>query len=166
MNQSNPYVSAGQNPLDVLESLFMDNDWPFHRGVDQGLYLETAGSWCDYQVYFAVNRELDLLYATCAYDLRIPQDRRHELMKLLASVNREMWMGHFDLCSENGAPTYRHSLPIRGVRSFSREQLEDLLDHALSECERFYPAFQAVLFGHIDHDRAVRSAMIECQGMA
>ncbi len=42
------------------------------------------------------------------------------------------WLGHFDLLSEEGLPLLRHTIPLRGARGASVEQLEDLLDAAAS----------------------------------
>ena len=44
---------------------------------------------------------------------------------------------------------------MRGASALSAEQLEDLLDIAINECERFYPALQLVVWG----GRSVADAM-------
>ena len=48
----------------------------------------------------------------------------------------------------------------------SAEQVEDLVDIALSECERFYPAFQLVLWGGKSPLEAIAAAMIDPVGEA
>ena len=57
-----------------------------------------------------------------------------------------MLVGHFDLWSGDGVPVFRHANLLRGSTGASVEQLEDLLDIALTECERYYPAFQFVIW--------------------
>jgi len=59
-------------------------------------------------------------------------------------------------------------LPLRGVdgTSASAEQLEDLVDIAVSECDRFYPAFQFVVWGGKDPTEAVELAILEPMGEA
>ena len=42
----------------------------------------------------------------------------------------------------------------------------DLVDIALSECERFYPAFQLVIWGGKPAEEAMATAMIEPIGEA
>ncbi len=44
-------------------------------------------------------------------------------------------------------PVFRHSVLLRGARGASAESLEDMVDIAITECERFFPAFQFVLWG-------------------
>ena len=44
-------------------------------------------------------------------------------------------------------PVFRHAILLRGAASVSREQLEDIVDIAFAESERYYPAFQFVIWG-------------------
>ena len=88
------------------------------------------------------------------------------LNSLLALVNEKMWLGHFDLWSEDGLPMYRHSLPLRGAGGAASSQVEDLVTVALEECERFYPAFQFVIWGGKSPEESLAAALIETLGEA
>ena len=46
------------------------------------------------------------------------------------------------------------------------ELLEDLVDIAVTECERFYPAFQFVIWGGKSPVEAMTAAMLETEGEA
>ncbi len=154
------------NPLDILEAMFTANEWLFERSDDDEIIVETCGGWCDYRMHFVWRSELHALYFTCSFDLRIPPERRARMNDLLAMINAKMWMGHFDFCHEVGAPTYRNTVPTRGLKSLAVEQLEDMMDIALAECERFYPAFQYMLWaGHTPED-AIAAALLDCVGEA
>ena len=61
---------------------------------------------------------------------------------------------------------FRHTLLLRGAGRVSAEQFEDLVDIAFSECERFYPAFQFVLWGGKTPEEALAAAMLETVGEA
>lgn len=154
------------NPLDILEAMFTANEWPFERSDEEEMVVETTGGWCDYRMFFAWREDLHALYFTCSFDMRIPRDKRFGVVELLALINEKMWLGHFDLGPDDGAPTFRHTLPTRGVTCFSVEQLEDLMDIALAECERFYPAFQFHLWGGHDPGQAIQAALLDCKGEA
>ena len=41
-----------------------------------------------------------------------------------------------------------------------------MIDSALTKCERFYPAFQFVLWGGKKPAEALEAAMLDCAGMA
>ena len=55
---------------------------------------------------------------------------------------------------------------LRGAAGASAESLEDLVDIALTECERFFPAFQFVLWGGKSPADALAAAMLDCVGEA
>lgn len=154
------------NPLDILEAMFTANEWPFERPDDSEMLVETTGGWCDYRMFFVWREDLHALYFTCSFDMRIPKERRSEVNDLLAMINERMWMGHFEVAADDSMPTYRQTVPTRGISSVSVEQLEDLMDIALAECERFYPAFQFLIWGGYKPDAAISAALLDCAGEA
>lgn len=154
------------NPLDVVEQIVSANDWAFDRHSDYEMAAEAPGKWCDYSLYFSWSHDISALRFTCAFDLKIPENRRLPLYELLARANENLWIGHFDLDSEAGTPLFRHSVLLRGASRVSFESVEDMMDIALTECERFYPAFQFVLWGGKSPREALQAAMLDCQGEA
>jgi hypothetical protein len=55
---------------------------------------------------------------------------------------------------------------LREGTGVSSELLEDLVDVAITECERFYPAFQFVIWGGKPATEALAAAMLETEGEA
>jgi hypothetical protein len=135
------------NPIDVAEELVGANDWTFSRHSDRELMFEVAGQWSGYQMYFLWQHDIGALFFSCQLELRVPDTKRSQVFELLATVNENLWIGHFDLVTEGAAPVFRHTVPLRGAAGASAEQLEDLIDAAVVECERFYPALQMVVWG-------------------
>ncbi len=154
------------NPLDALERIVGDNDWAFDRRSEGEMAAEAPGKWCDYGLYFSWSREISAMHFTCAFDLKVPAGRRAALYELLALANEKLWIGHFGMDSEDGMPLFRQSVLLRGARGASAESLEDMVDIAMTECERFYPAFQFVLWGGKSPADALAAAMLECVGEA
>ncbi|MBM3491260.1 MAG: hypothetical protein FJX68_12595 [Alphaproteobacteria bacterium] len=154
------------NPLDVVEELVSSNQWPFDRTGDDELSVCVQGSWCDYNLGFSFAEGQGTLQVACAYDTRIPKHRLAEVHALLALVNERMFLGHFDVWSEDGTPMFRHALLVRGGPAPTPAQVGAMIDIALSECERYYPAFQYVLWGGKSAREAMDAAMLETQGEA
>lgn len=154
------------NPIDIVEQLVEYNDWTFDRRNDQEMAVQVPGTWCDYSLYFAWSEEIGAIHFTCAFDMRVPPDRRAPLWELLAVANERVWMGHFGIWEDEGLPMYRHAIPMRGAPSATFGQIEDLVENAIIECERFYPAFQYVIWGGKSARDAIESAMIETAGEA
>jgi hypothetical protein len=81
-------------------------------------------------------------------------------------VNERMWLGHFDLWIEDGVPMFRHAVLTRGGGGMHASQMEELIEIAITECERFYPAFQFVIWGGKAPAEAIAAAMLETMGEA
>ncbi|MCA3356899.1 MAG: YbjN domain-containing protein [Roseomonas sp.] len=154
------------NPLDVLEQIISGNEWVFERRSDEEMAAEAPGKWCDYGLHFSWSSEMSAMAFTCAFDLKVPAARREKLYELLALANDRLWIGHFGIESEEGVPVFRHSVLLRGAQGASAESLEDMVDIALTECERFFPAFQFVLWGGKSPADALAAAMLDCVGEA
>ena len=154
------------NPLDLVEELVSQNDWPFDRHGAHELSVCISGSWCDYNLGFSYAEEEGTLQLVCAYDVRVHERKRTALHPLLALVNERMLLGHFDLWSDEGIPMFRHAMLLRGGPDPSAQQVEALIDIAVRECERFYPAFQFVIWGGKTAEEAVEMAMLETVGEA
>lgn len=167
---SGTLVPAGldhaSNPLDVIEQIVAANEWVFERRSDGEMAAEAPGKWCDYGLYFSWSHEISAMHFSCAFDLKVPPERRDKLFELLAMANEKLWIGHFGLESEDGVPVFRHSVLLRGAPGASAESLEDMVDIAITECERFFPAFQFVLWGGKKPEEALQAAMLECVGEA
>ena len=154
------------NPLDIVEEIVSANEWPFDRASDDEMVVEIGGRWCDYRLYFVWQQDLSAMQFSCQFDMKVQHHRRVAIHELLAEVNGRMWLGHFDVCSEEHTPMFRQTTLLRGSRGASVEQLEDLVEIALSECERFYPAFQFVIWGGKTPAEAVSAALLDTVGEA
>lgn len=151
---STGFVRHNTHPLDLVEETVALRDWALDRTARDELLAEVSGRWCSYHLVFHWTDELGALQMTCAFDMRPPRARIAALHELLALLNDRLGIGHFDVGASDGLPAYRHALLLRGC-AVSAEQVEDLLDIAVHELDRFYPAFQYVVWG----DRAPADAL-------
>jgi hypothetical protein len=154
------------NPLDLIEEIAAANEWLFDRTSDEELVGQLNGRWSEYRLMFSWSQDMSALQMTCLIDVRVPHHRRQPVNELLALANERLWLGHFDLGLDNATPMFRHTVPLRGVHGASVEQLEDLMDIALNECDRFYPAFHYVVWGGKDPTEAIAAACLDPVGEA
>lgn len=154
------------NPVDLVERLAALKNWSFERSGDGEITLSMKGSWADYHVSFQWMTELEALHLACAFDLKVPENRRSEALKLLSIINEQLWVGHFDLWSDEGMVMYRHALLLAGGASVSRRQCESQLERAVEAVERYYPAFQFVIWAGKSAREAIDATMFETAGEA
>lgn len=154
------------NPLDIAETIITNREWAFDRPIEDELVAEVNSKWCNLRIWFTWQPELEAVMFSCSYDIKIPSSHYAQIFPLILMINERMWIGHFDLCTEDGSVTFRQSMLLRGTKSIPQAQLEELLDIALDECERFYPAFQSVLWAGQAPKDAIKFAMFDTFGMA
>ena len=153
-------------PLDVVEQVVSNQGWRLNRVREEEMAAEYNGKWCDYSLHFAWSNEFCAMHFTCAFDIRVPELKQKAINNLLALVNDKLWLGHFCIWQDEALPMYRHAFPLRGTDSISPQQVEDLLETAITECEKFYPAFQYVIWGGKDPAEAIEASILEPIGEA
>ena len=158
--------TAHSNPLDVVERIASVNDWSFERSGDDEINILIKGRWVDYQVSFTWMGELEALHLACAFDIKVAERRRAEVQQLIAHMNEQMWIGHFDLWTEDGLVMFRHALVLTGGIEATDDQCKAVLGTAIDTCERYFPAFQFVLWAGKSAREAMDAAMFETSGEA
>lgn len=154
------------HPVDMIERIATLNDWSFDRSGDDEITISVEGSWSDYHVSLTWMGELESLHLACAFDLKVPERRKPEILQLLTLVNEQLWLGHFDLWSQEGVVAYRHTLLLAGGAEASAAQCEALLEAALEACERHFQAFQFVIWAGKSAKEAMEVVAFETVGQA
>lgn len=154
------------NPIDLLEELVLANDWAFDRASDSEMVVAIGGRWCDYHLCVVWHQEGCSMYFSCHLDLKVPPTRRKQVAELVAVANERLWLGHFDLASDDGMVSFRQTLPLRGTAGIMPEQLEDIVECAVGESERVFPALQLVVWGGKSVEEAMQAALMDTVGEA
>ncbi len=154
------------NPLDLIERLAALNDWSFDRDSDDELSVSVKGGWADYQVAVTWLEEVEALHVASAFDMKIPDRRRAEVLELVSLINEQLWVGHFDLWSAENVVMYRHALLLSGGAEPTDEQSGALIHTAVEACERYFQAFQFVVWAGKSAREALEGAMLETVGEA
>jgi hypothetical protein len=156
---------SSRNPVDLVEQVATSNDWNAERTNDDELTLTVAGSWADYQVSLNWREDLETLHIACAFDVKVPDNRIGEVYRLVAQINEQLWLGHFDIWTQEGLVMFRQGLMLNGTVA-TTSQCEALLRAALEACERYYQSFQFVIWAGKDSREALASAMFDTEGQA
>jgi len=153
------------NPIDLVEEIATRNDWACERTSADELTLTVAGQWTDYHVSLNWRDDLETLHIACAFDAKVPDNRLPEVYRLVAQINEQLWLGHFDVWIHEGLIMFRQGLMLNGALA-TPFQCEALLKAAFEACERYYQAFQFVVWAGKDSREALASTMFETEGQA
>ena len=154
------------HPVDMIEHVAHANDWSFERTGDDEIAISVAGSWSDYHVSFSWMEDFEALHLACAFDVKVPEPRVLEIMRLLSLINEQMLFGHFDLWEQEGAIMFRQALLLSGGAEPTAQQVEVLLTSALEACECYFQAFQFVIWSGTSAREALAGVLFETQGNA
>jgi hypothetical protein len=155
-----------EHPLDVVERFASLRDWAFDRADADEMSVTSTGRWADYQVAFTWIEDVEALHIACAFDLKVPERRRTEVLRLVALVNEQLWIGHFDLWSSDDVVMFRHALILAGGAVPTHPQCATMMTCAVEACERYYQAFQFVLWAGKSAREALDAVLFETEGEA
>ena len=167
MNQLITFDSdRSEHPLDVVERLAAIRDWIFDRAETDEMSVSVAGRWTDDHVAFTWIEDVEALHVACAFDLKVPERRRTEILQLVSRINEQLWVGHFDLWSSENVVMFRHSLILAGGAEPTNPQCETMLRVSVEACERYFQAFQFVMWAGKTAREALDSVLFETEGEA
>ncbi|MDY8110086.1 YbjN domain-containing protein [Fulvimarina sp. 2208YS6-2-32] len=154
------------HPVDTIEWVAAARDWSFERSCEDEIAMSLEGAWTHYSVSFSWIGSLEALHLGCAFDLKVPPHRRNEIGHLIALINEKIVIGHFGFWDSEGAVIYRNSLLLAGGVEATGAQAEAMLGVAIDQCERFYQAFQFVIWADKPAKEALAAAMFDTVGEA
>lgn len=154
------------HPIDIVETLATHNDWDFDRIGDDQIAMAIEGSWRTYSLSLAWSAFDETLRIICTFDMDPPAQKLAGLYHIMALANDESWHGSFNFWPDQKLMVFRYGLNLSGGASASAEQIDDMVAAAVSNCERYYPAFQLVCWGDESAERAMDIAFDEAYGRA
>lgn len=80
-------IERQSNPVDMIEIVAASNDWSFERSGEDEIAMTVAGHWADYHVSFSRMEDFEALHLACAFDIKVPDQRVNEVIRLLSQVN-------------------------------------------------------------------------------
>lgn len=153
-------------PIDMLEDYFSAHGWTSERAGDDEIVTTVTGSWTQYELR-AVWREDDRVLQFLGFpDIRVSADKRAAIYEVLGLINEQLWLGHFDLWSSESVVMYRHALLLSGGAEPTEEQAIALVKAAVEACERYYQAFQFVVWAGKTAKEGMEGAILETVGEA
>lgn len=160
------------NPLDSVEEIMISHDWTFDRMDEDRLNVHVSGKYGHYKMSFKWQEQYSALQFTCTPDLTISPNKLDEAARVVNRINAGLWLGHFAIPCVSGEtephiPHFRHTSMFRGMNhSSGAEHMEDLIDIALSECERYYLTFDLLSNHRIQSAQEISLAMMDNAGEA
>lgn len=166
MALSEQYLQEDLHPIDIVETLAEYHDWDFDRVHDDQIAMAVEGQWRTYSISLAWSAYDETLRLVCSFEMEPPEERLPDLFECLNAVNDQCWAGGFSYWAEHQLMVYRYGLVLTGGQVPSAEQVNTMIGAAVVNAERYYPAFQLVIWGNRTATDALQVAMAEAYGHA
>lgn len=165
MKTSEEFANDAYHPLDKVEDILSANNWDYYRSEENEIFLKVTGKNCTYRILFAWDESLNALQFCCQYDLSINEANMGKAARTIMILNSNLWMGHFGVSKDTRLPSFRHTCLMRGMDGSGKEEyIEDLVDLALSICERYYSLFYFLSHANDANEQTLSLALMEAEG--
>lgn len=154
------YDGLNKTPLDVFERIALAEGYEYERQSLRELHLTARGRWSDHQIWVVWDKDGQTMRIFLAFDSRTPGRSADDIQRLISVMNERLPVGHFDLWREDGAIVYRYGLLINDNK-VDVGQASSALQAAIDAGDRFYPAYQYVVWAGKSPEDAVDAALIE-----
>ncbi len=166
MALSEQFLQEDLHPIDIVEHLAEHHEWDFDRIGDDQIAMAVEGQWRTYSITLAWSGYDETLRLICSFEMEPPRDRYPALFEALNAVNDQCWAGAFTYWAEQQLMVYRYGLVLSGGQIASPDQIDTLISAAVMSAERYYPAFQLVVWGEQTPEQALQVAIAEAYGRA
>ena len=143
------------DPIELVARFVVRQDWFLKQTRAGSVLVDVPGQWGTYQLCVDWQDELQALCVEITFDLLFDTVPLPRLETLLCDLNSHLFLGHFRLSSDRRQVRLHYVLPLRGAGGATPEQIEDVVDILLGQCEQAAPAFAQLVF---TPDRPVSSA--------
>jgi hypothetical protein len=166
MALSDHYLEDDLHPIDIVEHLAENHEWDFDRVGDDQIAMAVEGQWRTYSITLAWSAIDETLRMVCTFDMDPPAEKMGALYEGLNLVNDQCWAGAFSYWAEPKLMVYRYGLILTGGQVASPEQINTMITAAVLSAERYYPAFQLMVWGDQAPKDALQVAIAEAYGRA
>ena len=154
------------HPIDIVETLAEHHEWEFDRIGDDQIAMAVEAQWRTYSITLAWSAYDQTLRLICTFEMEPPAEKMPNLLDALNHINDNCWAGAFTYWVEQQLMVYRYGLLLGEGQSAGAEQIDRMITAAVLACERYYPAFQLVVWGDKDPEAALQVAVAEAYGRA
>lgn len=159
-------VDDDLHPIDIVEALAAHRRWEYERLDDDQILLTIDGQWRTYTLTLAWSSREAVLRLVCTFDFDPPAARLGDLYEALNLANDEVWDGGFTWWAAQKLMVWRYGLVLVGAEMAGPGQVDHMINAAVTEAERFYPAFQLACWGSTTPAAALDIAMSDAYGRA
>lgn len=166
MALSEQFLEEDLHPIDIVEHIAEHHDWEFDRIGDDQIAMAVEGQWRTYSITLAWSGFDETLRMICTFEMDPPDAKLGGLYELLNAMNDQCWTGAFSYWAEQKLMVYRYGLVLTGGQVATPDQIDTMINTAVTNAERYYPAIQMLVWADRTPQDALQVAIAEAYGRA
>ena len=166
MAQTEMFLEDEIHPIDIVEHLAEHHEWEFDRIEENQIAMAVQGQWRTYSITLAWSGFDETLRLICSFEMEPPTEKLKDLYETLNVANDRCWTGAFTFWEDQKLMVYRYGLVLAGGQIATAEQIDTMISSSVLAAEKYYPAFQLVIYDNQSPDRAMQVAIAEAYGHA
>jgi hypothetical protein len=155
------------DPMDLVESVLSADDRFTVERTDDGdvqfIFADVAPGVVGHVAWRA---ELPAVLFTLAFPDKAPPEKLADAQRLSAIINEHLWLGHFDVWSDDGAIMFRHAVAMIGRSELVPGEVQAMMAASMDAADRFLPAFALLLAGGQTPEEAAQVGLFDIVGEA
>lgn len=154
------------NPLDTLEFIVSQNEWPYERLGNEEIVAAITGDWCDFHMRYFWMADKNILQCAGQLDIRVPEKANTDILEVINMINERLDMGYFSIWSDDDTIMFRTSFNPPSNAADVAACCDMSTKVVLAEINRYFPVFQFILWGGKSPQEAIEASMFETMGNA
>ena len=154
------------HPIDIVEHLAEHHEWEFDRIEENQIAMAVQGQWRTYSITLAWSGFDETLRLICSFEMEPPEEKLKDLYETLNVANDRCWTGAFTFWEDQKLMVYRYGLVLTGGQTATADQIDAMISSAVLTAEKYYPAFQLVVYDNQTPNKAMQVAIAEAYGHA
>ena len=154
------------HPIDIVEHLAEHHEWEFDRIEENQIAMAVQGQWRTYSITLAWSGFDETLRLICSFEMEPPEEKLTDLYETLNVANDRCWTGAFTFWEDQKLMVYRYGLVLTGGQIATAEQIDAMISSAVLTAEKYYPAFQLVVYDNQSPNKAMQVAIAEAYAHA
>lgn len=157
---------ATETPIGLVDRFASSQEWYVYDKSGEHLAAEVNGDWSSYDLEVKWDEADEMLRVVCRIDEKAHHERHGEMALFASMVNDRLQFAHLALDTKRGALDMHYALVLCGAEGATSDQVSEVVDVMLGECDAVYPGISQVASGELDAHSAAEAVIMITEGEA
>ena len=157
---------SNNNPIDFIEEYVLNDEIEKVRDSNDEIVIFSKGVWKNYDINFKWDSRQKIIEVSTYFEMSKKNRINKSIYSLISDVNKKANVGFFNYCTELNAILFSYKISIKGQDSISVEQIKNIINIVINECDRFLPVFFVFFYKKQDPIHALDIALLDTVGEA